>query len=52
MKLKKCEVCAMYTFKQNCPKCGDKTKNPHPPAFSPQDKYGKYRRTELLKSKI
>jgi len=43
MKMKKCS-CGVYTFKESCPKCGEKTVNPNPPPFSPEDKYGKYRR--------
>jgi H/ACA ribonucleoprotein complex subunit 3 len=44
MKIKKCCSCNIYTMKESCPKCGSKTANPHPPSFSPEDKYGKYRR--------
>jgi len=29
MKLKKCVSCGNYTMKENCPKCGDKTKDAH-----------------------
>jgi len=43
-RLKKCLKCKVYTFKEVCPKCGGETKNPHPPPFSPLDRYGKYRR--------
>ncbi len=44
MKLKKCPKCKIYTLKDFCPKCGEKTINPHPPKYSPLDKWGKYRR--------
>jgi len=44
MKLRKCVTCKSYTLKEICPKCGKKTITPHPPRFSPEDKYGKYRR--------
>jgi H/ACA ribonucleoprotein complex subunit 3 len=44
MKIRKCDNCGRYTLKDICPKCSKKTKNPHPPKFSPEDKYGKYRR--------
>ncbi|MHC1567279.1 MAG: RNA-protein complex protein Nop10 [Candidatus Syntropharchaeia archaeon] len=40
----KCEVCKEYTLKEICPLCGKKTKNPLPPKFSPEDRYGRYRR--------
>jgi H/ACA ribonucleoprotein complex subunit 3 len=39
-----CGSCKAYTLKENCPKCGQKTILPKPPKYSPQDKYGKYRR--------
>jgi len=42
--LKKCPRCKIYTLEEYCPKCGSKTRVPHPPKFSPEDKYGKYRR--------
>jgi H/ACA ribonucleoprotein complex subunit 3 len=44
MKIRKCESCGAYTLKDTCPKCGGHTVSPHPPSFSPEDKYGKYRR--------
>jgi len=40
----KCTDCGSYTLKANCPKCGIPTVNTYPPRFSPEDKYGKYRR--------
>ncbi|HLC39915.1 MAG TPA: RNA-protein complex protein Nop10 [archaeon] len=43
-KLRICRNCGNYSFKNICPKCGNVTSNPHPPSFSPIDKYGKYRR--------
>lgn len=39
----KCE-CGNYTLKESCPKCNKKTFGPLPPKFSPEDKYGEYRR--------
>ncbi|MCK4634921.1 MAG: RNA-protein complex protein Nop10 [Candidatus Aenigmarchaeota archaeon] len=42
--IKKCFFCDIYTFKEKCPRCRKKTRTPHPPKFSPEDKYGKYRR--------
>ncbi len=44
MRIKRCNSCGTYTFKEGCPGCGAATTSPHPPKFSPQDKYGKYRR--------
>lgn len=43
--LRKCQDCGRYTLKQKlCPNCGGVVKNPHPPKYSPEDRYGKYRR--------
>ncbi|KXB03175.1 ribosome biogenesis protein [candidate division MSBL1 archaeon SCGC-AAA261F19] len=43
--MKKCKVCGGYTLKESeCPKCGGELGTPHPPKFSPEDPYGKYRR--------
>jgi H/ACA ribonucleoprotein complex subunit 3 len=39
----KCQVCNSYGLKKSCG-CGEKRVNPKPPKFSPEDKYGKYRR--------
>ena len=50
----KCPKCNSYTLKEICPKCRTKTISPKPPNFSPEDKYGKYRRKEkkqMLKEK-
>ncbi len=44
--LKKCFKCGIYTLKDKCPKCGEKTKSAYPVKFDPNDKYGKYRRLE------
>ncbi|MBS3054992.1 MAG: RNA-protein complex protein Nop10 [Candidatus Aenigmarchaeota archaeon] len=44
MKMRKCPSCEIYTFKELCPRCNQKSINPNPPPFSPEDRYGKYRR--------
>ncbi|MEM7821865.1 MAG: RNA-protein complex protein Nop10 [Candidatus Aenigmatarchaeota archaeon] len=44
MKMRKCPFCKKYTFKEICSKCGERTVSPLPPSFSPQDRYGRYRR--------
>ena len=43
--LRKCENCGNYTLKKDiCPHCGSgNLRIPHPPKFSPDDKYLKYR---------
>ncbi|MGD0422137.1 MAG: RNA-protein complex protein Nop10 [Candidatus Bathyarchaeia archaeon] len=49
--LKKCPSCNSYTLKQKCPKCGADTVTPHPPKFSPHDKYAKYKQTGMTAEK-
>ncbi len=39
-----CKKCRIYTLKDKCPNCTLPTSSPHPPRFSPEDTYGKYRR--------
>ncbi len=39
-----CNTCLEYSLKEVCGKCKNKTATPHPPRFSPEDRYGKYRR--------
>ncbi len=41
--LRKCTRCGIYTFQETCPRCGAPTRVPHPPRFSPEDKYVRYR---------
>jgi len=42
--LRKCERCKNYTLKKDkCQYCGGNVRVPHPPKFSPDDKYLKYR---------
>jgi H/ACA ribonucleoprotein complex subunit 3 len=42
--LRKCEKCKNYTLKKDkCQYCGGNIRVPHPPKFSPDDKYLKYR---------
>ena len=48
MRMRKCVSCSIYTFKDFCPKCNQKTVNREPPRFSPEDKYGHLRR-KLIK---
>jgi H/ACA ribonucleoprotein complex subunit 3 len=39
-----CKNCDIYTLNSICPNCTTPTGQPAPPRFSPEDKYGKYRR--------
>ncbi len=43
MKLLKCPSCGRYTLKDAC-HCGGVSRPPKPPRYSPQDRYGRYRR--------
>ena len=40
----RCGECARYTLGKECPKCSSATHSPLPPRYSPEDRYGKYRR--------
>ena len=44
--IRKCTACGAYTLVQKCPKCGGQTTDPHPPKYSPDDKYVRYRVAE------
>ncbi|MGI6472099.1 MAG: H/ACA ribonucleoprotein complex subunit NOP10 [Candidatus Methanomethylophilaceae archaeon] len=39
--------CGRYTFKETCPVCGGVTSSPAPPRYSPEDRYGAYRRKAI-----
>ncbi|ADN51434.1 RNA-protein complex protein Nop10 [Vulcanisaeta distributa] len=42
--LRRCKNCGRYTLrKDKCPYCGGELEVPHPPKYSPDDKYGRYR---------
>lgn len=42
--LRRCGSCGKYTLKgDTCPYCGGEVRVPHPPKFSPEDRYLKYR---------
>ena len=42
--MRKCPSCGRYTLKDRCPECAEPTISPIPPRFSPEDRYGAYRR--------
>lgn len=42
--LRKCGSCKLYTLKEKCPACGGATFMPIPAKYSPDDRYGEYRR--------
>jgi len=42
--MRRCRVCGRYTLRRDrCPVCGGELVVPHPPRFSPEDKYVVYR---------
>ncbi|HIQ30203.1 MAG TPA: ribosome biogenesis protein [Candidatus Caldiarchaeum subterraneum] len=38
-RIRRCPVCRAYTLRETCSICGAATVNPHPPPFSPSNKY-------------
>lgn len=40
----KCEKCNKYTMEDICPVCREKTANPKPAKYDPEDPYAEYRR--------
>jgi H/ACA ribonucleoprotein complex subunit 3 len=47
--LRRCTNCGAYTLsKERCPRCGGPVKVPHPPKFSPEDKYQRHRILQKL----
>ncbi|MCK4367008.1 MAG: RNA-protein complex protein Nop10 [Thermoplasmata archaeon] len=42
--IRKCKECDVYTLGGECPKCGSSTGMALPPRFSPEDRYGRFRR--------
>jgi H/ACA ribonucleoprotein complex subunit 3 len=49
-KILRCVACKAYTMSEVCPKCGADTKITIPLRFSPEDRYGRYRRAALQSS--
>ncbi|MEA1906818.1 MAG: RNA-protein complex protein Nop10 [Euryarchaeota archaeon] len=43
-KILRCTQCNRYTLEETCPVCDSATVNPRPARFSPEDRYGEYRR--------
>jgi H/ACA ribonucleoprotein complex subunit 3 len=50
MKMKRCKSCGEYTLKYKCPYCEGDLGVIYPAKYSPEDKYGKYRR--ILKKQM
>jgi H/ACA ribonucleoprotein complex subunit 3 len=45
--LHRCRSCGRYTLFEACPACHGPVGTPHPARFSPEDRYGRYRRALL-----
>ncbi|MEM0001004.1 MAG: RNA-protein complex protein Nop10 [Desulfurococcaceae archaeon] len=51
--MRRCKNCGRYTLtKERCPHCGGELVVPHPPRFSPVDKYVEYRLRMKLEKRI
>jgi len=50
MKMKRCRSCREYTLKNRCPYCEGEVGVVYPPKYSPEDRYGIYRR--MLKKQL
>ncbi|HMG38637.1 MAG TPA: RNA-protein complex protein Nop10 [Nitrososphaeraceae archaeon] len=49
--LRKCPSCKTYTLHERCTICNNTTLDPHPPKFSMDDKYIRYRIEEKYLNK-
>ena len=45
--LRRCPGCGRYTAGYTCTECGSDTVTAHPPKYSPDDRYGRYRRMSI-----
>lgn len=45
--LRKCPKCGAYSTKDKCQSCDVNTITAHPAKFSPDDRYGEYRRKSI-----
>lgn len=48
-RIKICKKCKRYTLKELCSSCKTETNDPHPPKFSLDDKYVRYRIMDAYK---
>lgn len=42
--IRQCPACSVYTLEAVCPKCGAASRDPSPPKYSPEDRWGHLRR--------
>ena len=50
-KIRYCTACNQYTMQKNCPECSGETVISGPHRFSPEDRFGEYRRMAKLAEK-
>ncbi len=50
-RIRKCKICQQYTLKEICSLCKAETNDPHPPKFSLEDKYIRYRTVDAHKNR-
>lgn len=51
--MRKCSKCSKYTLRRDkCPYCGGELHVPHPPRFSPEDKYVELRLRMKIESGV
>ncbi|MCQ2086013.1 MAG: ribosome biogenesis protein [archaeon] len=46
--IRKCPKCGRYSTEVACAGCKTRTVSAHPPRYSPDDRYGKYRRISIV----
>lgn len=48
--IRQCPACETYTLEAVCPKCGTPSRDPTPPRYSPEDRWGHLRRRAKLEA--
>ena len=51
MEILRCTSCSQYTLRPHCPRCSQSAITPKPAKYSPEDKYGEWRRKAKLSLK-
>ncbi len=46
--IRQCTDCGNYTLQPKCPSCGAPSRDPTPPKYSPEDRWGHLRRRAKL----
>jgi H/ACA ribonucleoprotein complex subunit 3 len=48
--IRQCSVCLTYTLQPKCPRCQAPSRDPTPPRYSPEDRWGHLRRRAKLEA--